>query len=465
MMIMAKKKEPKQESQEEGEVYVAATGSYYSKPQIDARKIKDIIRNNYLADQVFKLQSQTFTEKYRVEVRDRNGEVVPEMEDKMLAMLEAPGVQLWTRMQQAWVDIWEWGCFLANPVWEMNGPERILAKLRRLPPESFNHSPNSVETVYSEILPGIYLNDQGEMEFWQSTSDTSLEMVRLTNVFMATDPMSTELAGTSKIIPLVPLVTMLDFCWQAQMQKVNRVGSPTLFIKVTNPVKNASRDDVAYANTILKNWGKGTAYQLRDNMEVVELNLADNEAALNTIEALKARIKDFFSPSALMKKEGATIGGNAASEKAEVDTWKEGQQQMIESQFNPLAQEYLDSNGYEGFTVALHIGSQNVSVGDLEAKQAQIGYVTKSLTINEIRQKLAVPELSDDDLARLMDDYAKLNPPAPATPAAPSGLPYAFGPKEHVPTPEERALEAELQKIYDDASKQVMAALGSVSKE
>jgi len=452
------KRKPKasEEAVEEGVVYVAASGSYYSKPQIDAKKIRDCTRNNYLADQVAKLRAQIFTERYMIEVRDPKDEIDEELQTRELQMFEAKDVSLWTRMQQTWEDVWYWGPALFNPVWEMEGSERVLTKLRRLPPNSFAQAPMGVMTTYSEILQGVVLNDQGEIEWWQSPSELDMRQVQLSNVFMVTDPTSTELAGTSKIIPLVPLITMLDFCWQAQMQKVNRVGAPTLFIKVMNPVKNATRDDVAYANIILKSWGKGTAYQLRENMEVVELDITDNEAALNTIEALKTRIREFFAPAALMQKEGDTIGGNAAAEKDLFDMWIEGQHQWVEDAFSALAQEYLDSNGYEGYTARVRIGAQNVGIGELEAKQAQVGFQTQALTVNEIRRKLGEVDLSEEELAKLAEAYSRL-----IKQQSGPGFPFVMKEHdlEHMPGVEEKAYDLRLKRLYDDLSDRVIGAL------
>ncbi len=464
MAAKAKTVKPDLTSDAEGAIYVSSAGTYYTKPQIDAKAIKDCIRNNYLADQVSKLRSQIFTERYMIEVRDPDGNVDEELQSRMMRMCESPKVRLWIRMQQVWEDVWQWGCSPMNDVWEMQGAELVLTQLRRLPPESFARSPFTADLtlIYSEILQGILLDANGEMQFWQQASDYELQPKQLWNVTLMKDPTSTELAGTSKIIPLVPLIKMLDFCWQAQMQKINRVGAPTLFIKVTNPIKSKDRDDIAYANKILKNWGKGTAYQLRENMEVVELNVTDNEAALRTIDALKARIKEFFSPSELIKKEGATLGGNAMADTKLIDTWKEGQHQWIEDQFEQVLQKYLDGNAYEGFTVHVQIGAQDVSMGDLEVKQAQVGYQTQTLTVNEIREKLGEPELDDAALAKLAEDYSKAAPAASTGPAGSGGFPFQImkaHDKEHVPTAEERMFDDQLNRTYEELQNDVVKAL------
>lgn len=464
---MPAKEKKAQPVKEEGVAYVTAYGTYYDKPKVDADKIRDCLRNNYLADKVDKLRSLIFTEKFAIEVKDANGDPDEDLQKRLMAMCEQNDVRIWARMQQAWVDGFGWGPALFNPVWDWldgpNGKEYWLQKLRRLPPESFKEQPPGKRNACSEILPGIVLSDDmSSVEFWQAPVAGMTGTTQLKNVFMVRDPTSTELAGTSKIIPLVPLITMLNFCWQAQMQKVNRVGAPTIFIKVTNPVVNKAtkRDDIAYANTILLNWGKGTAYQLRENMEVVNLEVKESEVALSTIELIRQRIDDYVTPATLIRKEGQGIGGNATADKELVDTWVVGQHQWVEDQFEPLLQTYLDANGYEGYSVQIYIGARGAALGYLQAEQAKVGFQTRVASVNEIREMIGLSPLSDEEITKIVDEWGKIIP-------APASTPFGFtamdpcGYKEHAPTEAERALEEKLHAIYGSAAKKVIAALRS----
>jgi hypothetical protein len=461
---------------EEGVVYVSAAGTYYEKPRIDADKIKDSIGNNYLKEPIDRLQHQIFGDDLDIEVIDKNGDSDDEIAARLWQMCEQNDVNLWSATRVGWKDTVHWGPALFNPVWTKVDPvtlqpvpegsaggEYWLQKLRRLPPETFRQAPSKVQYTYSEILPGIVLNDAKQVEFWQMQDPLSLEPKQVKDVVMIKDPSSTELAGTSAILSLVPLVTMLNFSWQAQMQKVNRVGAPVMFIKINNPVVNKAqkRDDIAYANEILKNWGKGSAYQLRDNMEIVMLDFKDSEVSLNTIEVLRNRIRDYFSPNQPLQKEGNVIGGNAAAEKQLYDSYIKAQRFWIEDQFERLLQVYLDANGYEGYTVRIHIGSTNLGVGDLEVKQAQVGWQTRVLTVNEVRAKLGELALTDEEIAAMIEEWTKVSPaPQPTTPFGFQGM-TSCGFKEHAPTEEERQLEENLHAIYEKGAKKVIAALRS----
>lgn len=136
---MAKKKEEKATvgTVEEGDIYVGLGGLYYSKPQIDATKISDCLKNNYVSEQFVRLRGMVFIDKYKIEVKDAAGNEDVKLEQRLVQMCESKGVRLWSKMQMAYADIFGWGCAFFNPVWQQLDNERVLTKLRRLPPESF----------------------------------------------------------------------------------------------------------------------------------------------------------------------------------------------------------------------------------------------------------------------------------------------------------------------------------------
>lgn len=393
-------------STDEGVVYVAAAGTYYSAPEITSEDIVDALHNGYVQEQLEKTSAKIFNGMYSLSVKDPDGEELEDVAERVRGMAEASGVLLWARMKQAWVDMKAWGCLPVFPKWIKSGGETVLAELRRLPPESFGTAPDLSSAVYSDLLPGITLNADGEVELYQTQDTMSLAPVKLKpGVILLKNPGSTSLTGDSTIVYLVPVVRMLDFCWEAQMQKINRVGSPIFLIRI-NGVKRP--DDVTYAQSILKNWGKSTAFQLRENMEVVELDLTDNEAALNTIAALEKRIAAPFRPASSLDKEGSAIGGNAAAQKESEDDWVQGERTIIEDQFEALLQQYLDKNGYEGCTVEIRIAVKQQAPGELELNQAKTGFETGCMSINELREKLGLEDLSEDELVELMEERAKL---------------------------------------------------------
>lgn len=401
---------------EEGVIYVAQPGSRYDAQEIDADELAKVAENEYLRAQYRKVLPQIFSGMYRLTVRDHDGEEDEELTMRIKAMVEAPGVDLWSRMRQSWLDVRQWGPCLVYPRWVRSpgSAEVVLRELRRLDPYTFRHPPSErLGQVYSELLPGITLSEDGELELWQTQDALQLEPVRLKRgVLLLKDPMSAGLAGDSDILSLVPILRMLADAWAAQDQKVYRIGSPIMFIKVVNP----EQGDREYAQTILRNWGKDTAFQLRENMEFVEMKLHDNETALNTIEKLEEIVRAHFNPASALQKEGSTIGGNAAAEKETADEWIMGERSMIEDLWEGVVQRYLELNGFEGYSIELTIAARVQAPGDLELRQAQLGWQTRTLSPNEVRQRIGAPEIDDEKLAEIAAQWSLVTPSAPMSP-------------------------------------------------
>lgn len=407
----------KKETPEQGEVWVGAAGTYYVSPAIDADTIRDHLGNNYITEQFDRLQSLLFSDYYQIKVYpprktsdDMNEERDKDLEERLYVMCESPDVRLWDRIRQAWRDARGWGAAFLNPVWAVENGERVLKKLRRLDPYSFRKPPIREDYLYSQILRGVRKTGEDSVEFWQT--QTGDKMVRLSNIWMVKDPKSPEIAGTSDVIPVCGLISMLNFAWQAEIQKANRDGAPIVFAKITNPIKTGKTDQVREVQTHLRNWGKNTTYVHRDNVEFYTLDLKSTDTAEKIISMLENRIRDFFSPATLIKKMGESIGGNNAAEVDMIKLWCKGEHRWIEMDFaKRIIQEWLDTNGYEGYTGEIDIPEPRPDRADFEARQAEVGYATRSLTVNELRQKLGQPPLSEEELTALEEHYAKVNQP------------------------------------------------------
>jgi hypothetical protein len=439
--------------QSEGDAYVWTGGFYYVKPTINADTILDVLKNKYVYDSINKLRSMIFVDKYKIEVLDPDREIDDELSTRLMSMAEK--IRLWPKMQMAWVDEFGWGLSPWNPVWDWVGNEYVLTDLRRLPPESFKDSAPGGTLYTDEILKGICLDKERNVHYWQTSGIAGVKPTEITNIFPVRDPTSPGMAGQSKIIPLIPIVSMLNFTWKAQMQKVNRVGSPNIFIKVTNPIGNPSdpNSDVSYAQKILNNWGKDSAYQLRENMTVENINPQDNQSALQTVQQLAKEIKDYFSPSSLFKKEGDTLGGNAGAEKDLTDLYISGQHSWVEDAFEPLFDPYFEANGFEGYELQIHIGRTAATLGAAERAMAEIGFATRTLSPNEIREKLGTMPLTDEQMATMAGQWNIINPPVTG------GSLIQLAAKEHTPTTDEEKAAAKIRKEQEEAVEQIVRGL------
>ncbi|MDD5220941.1 MAG: hypothetical protein PHV11_10265, partial [Candidatus Bipolaricaulis sp.] len=246
---MATERKRKSDKPEEGVTYYFAPGGFeYKSPKINADEIAKIIENKVIDEGLTKQQRILFQHDIKVSVFDTKKK---EVDADLTAALEdmTADVSLDFALQRAWRDTAEWGPALINPVWDYEGSEFRLLKLKRLPPESFADLGPTATYVYNKILPGVSINDKtGQVEYWQR--DSKGIMHQLTNVEMLTDPVKAQLGGSPAILPVFPYVKMLTHSWMRQMQKVNIYGSGGIwFLKVDDP----TGDDKKFAQNLVNN--------------------------------------------------------------------------------------------------------------------------------------------------------------------------------------------------------------------
>lgn len=150
---------------------------------------------------------------------------------------------------------------------------------------------------------------------------------------------------------MVSILGMLGFTWNTQMEQVNRVGAKILFMRVKNPqgasTRNNSVSDNDYANAIVKNWGKDTAFVLRENFEIEDVKLTDDSNNLEIIDALNNLIIEYVTPASFISKGQETrLGGNDNAQKELLDNYIRGVHSWLEDQFEMLLMRYLEYNQY-----------------------------------------------------------------------------------------------------------------------
>jgi len=362
---MAPKKTDK--TLEQGPIWVAASGlTWQEKPTLDADEILKLRENYYWAGVRQALANLVYRERYTLEVLDRDLNPDEEKTTALQRMVDRPEVDLWSKLCMVLPDWYDWGIALFNDVWGKDGQVWTLKKLRRLPPELFAKAPFGASLyTYSEILKGITLNEAGEVVYY-ATDATTHAPQRLENVTAFRDPTVPDLAGRPMIRPVVSVVRMLDFAWTAQMQQLKRIGAPIMFIRM----EKWTDEDVAYAQNLLRNWGKDTGFLLRPNMELVELPVKEGTVAQETIERLAGMVVDFFSAAKLIGKDGTLIGGSAAPELDLLYSFCAGIHRKMESNAEALLQPWCDLNGWSDYTVRVHIPSPAVDRAELNLKIA-----------------------------------------------------------------------------------------------
>jgi hypothetical protein len=395
--------------QESGTIYVTSWGATYTQPVIDAEKIAKISDNVYLAGALDKQQRTLFKDKKEFEVRgvDPEGEPDKDLSERLTSMCLAKDVDLWFNLQIAWRESAIWGPAIFNPVWDDVDGEYSLIKLRHLPSESFSSAGTNYSRIKNPLLPGICVNEKTEeIEFWQKQVDG--RVIQLENVVMMSDPVrSGQVGGKPLILPIIPVLNMMDFTWKGRMQQENRLGGGGLFaLKITSPKK----DDKKYAQTILKNISRGVAFQLRENMEVVNLGINETATASNTIDALDRLISDYFSPASSISKDGTLIGGSSSPEYDLYLSYIQGQQAWVETSFERLLDPYLLNNGYEEWSIIVDIPEPTIDRSQFFVAAAESAYRTQSISLNERRAiytkaGIELPELEDEEKSKLKEEY------------------------------------------------------------
>jgi len=194
------------------------------------------------------------------------------------------------------------------------------------------------------------------------------------------------------------------------MQLLNRIASPPLFGKITEEMIRPEdvMSDEDYLDLILKNWGKNVVFQLRSNMDFVDPKFKDNRHALDTIRELQTTLDRYFSPTNLITSEGNTLGGSSSSELETQNQYIRGIHRWLEEQFEAILNHYLDVNQYEGYAVRITIPEPSIDRSELEMKQAQVGFSTRALTLDERREHLGARAADDEIRAELEREFASM---------------------------------------------------------
>ena len=449
-------------TKEEGTIYISSTGGYYEAPEIDADKLRDFKDNIYGRGISNKLKNLIFGDKFTLEILDAKSETDEDLRKAITQMCVSKDIRLWANMQRAFMDIFWYGIALFNPVWGYENNEYKLLKLRHLPAYTFRTAPVTGTTkIYSQILQGITLNeDKNEIEFWQTDENGITHLIK--NVFYVKDPTAEGLAGESIAVPLVADIEMLKYAWDMQMKQLHRTGAKILFIKVTNPQaasnKNDGVGDIEYANGLLEKWSTDMAFQLRENMELIDPGIKDDSNNLEIINTLHKMAIDYVSPTSFIEREGG-IGGSEKERSEMLFRYIRGIHSHYEDQFEMLLNRYLEYNEYKDYIINIHIPTPSIDRSEIELKQAVEGFKTKSLTVNEIRKRLGEEGLDEKDTEELLKLYERLQPPKVGGMMEAMENATEVTIKKETPKKVEKSLEEELKEASEKLENSVLKAL------
>lgn len=389
----------------------------YTSPAITADKLRETLQNVYVQSELSKRSLVFFPNSVKIEALDPQQEINEEMTHHLQNMIDAAEVKLTSRVKQADSDSYNWGMGAFNPVWMRRGNEIYLAKLRHLPAWSFDQAPTTVSMMetWSDILQGVVLNEKGQPAYYQRQDSYASDPVEIKNILIVKNPQDEGLAGDSKLISLAQILEMLKYCWNIEMQAANRAGAPIFFIRITDPQAaceaNGWVSDVAYANMIIKNWSKNKQFVLRDNMEIINLDVGQQVDVLPMIEVLKKIIEDYFSISKMISKDGTLIGGSSGPELQLLNQAIKGCHNWLLSPFEDLLNQYFVMNGFpDGWTVRLSIELNEPDRTEAKIKQAEVVIKGQCGDLDDLRALLPDLEPADDAKKKSIAEFwAKFN--------------------------------------------------------
>jgi hypothetical protein len=366
------------------------------------RKIKEI--NPYWNKIINNLDQVIFTGQPWIKNLNEDGQtdkITEKLDRRMGKLFFKQKVAIGTKARVSWKDTVQYGGGVFNPIWGKEGSETIPLRLRHLQTDSFADPPYGKSDIYNRILQGIVVGEDGETpEFYQTLKSGTQK--KLTNAFLIRNPIGDQLAGPPLLQPLIPLVVMLDFSWQAQMQKVNRIGAPIIFMMIND----ATDDDIAFGQMFLANWGKNTGMHIRPNMQLIIPDLKDNSSAMETITALTKEAMRFGTPVNMItdSKEGRTlVGGSSNAELRMVYDYVRMQQQWITDEWQPYVQTYLDANDYSGYIAHLMFPAPSLDLSQMYREVVETGFRTQTIgrkdrrdILNKI-EGIDLPVLSVDE--------------------------------------------------------------------
>ncbi len=388
---------------------------------VTAEKLYNLRGNGYAAGLSSKRHNLILSTQdgrpWPIEVLDPENEVDEELQTTLERMFTAPTVDYWSKLHMAFDDTDWYGLGFFNPVWESAEGEIVLTKLRHLPAHTFDRLPPGYK-LYSQILQGVVINAQGEVEYWQRQDPSKAHPDKLdaANLFTVKNPACGELAGDPFMRPLFPFFSMLEYCWNSEMQLAHRIGVPTIFPKLTGPAQPASdlnggKGDLEYMEEMAMYWGKDSAYPLRDNMTIETLKITESDIVGEIIDRIHRVLIEYSSPSSFVNKDGTLIGGSDKQAGNLMNMYINGTRTWLANGFiNPLLQYYLTANGYEGYKAYVKVPLLSEDQADVRLREAELGVKYWTLDYNEVRERLKAEGLDEESIRKIIEFWRANQP-------------------------------------------------------
>lgn len=409
-----------------GYTFVSSVIEPYHVSKIDAETIYELTNNLYVVGPVTQTTNLVIAGAPTIEVYDEKGDPVEDLSRELNTMFSQPSCSLSAVSRSAMKDLMNWGISLYNWVWQRDDIGRLICTaLNRIHPYNLSVRPSGGSTgkTYGRVLPGIvYDRDDRSVHYYhRQDSGTPFEIPEK-DLLVIRDSACDYPDGNSVIYPIAPIIEFINYSWNALGQQMYRTGAPIIFIKITNPnperIVNGEKiqSDVDYAREFMANWGKDTAFPLRENFEIISIDVKEGTLAVRAIDFAQNTIRDYLNPNGMLGKDGALISGNSDASLRLLNNSIKGWITLLETSLSEIPNYYLRHNGYpDTYHAAVRIPHSVVEDQSMKLQQAQLGASTHTLTVNEVRELLGREGLSDEELAGIIQEWNLVTPPTPST--------------------------------------------------
>lgn len=413
---------------ESGLVYVYDHNTVkWSDPKLDVDTIKMMMRNPYMHRPVTQLMNLLFPHADPIiNVIDDTDHEDEEAAKQLRRMFRKPDSNLKALAKRCWLSWFYWGPFIYNLVYEkeLNAEGwRMIKAIRHLPAETFTSYSLGIPgkeglqiVCRSELLPGISRYSDGEIYYCQTNYLGTVNVLKNVKHVAPPNDLSGDPAGMPLCYVALALIEMLNFCWACQRQRISRVGAPSIFLIVEDPQERIDAatgtkvNDLDYAQDVLKNWGKNNLFPLLGNMKPVPVPANESDSAMTTISALAKLINDQWSPLGLIATEGSSkIGGGDEAGLDLLRSFRSGFLDPVAELFVGIAEDWLQVNGYEGYSVIIKFPEFDPKNGELNLRRAQEGRAAKDISRNEHRKLLDLESMTEEDLDKVQEEWEMQN--------------------------------------------------------
>jgi len=418
-------------------------GGGYTAPVITPTRAMQYLKNVHTATQLENLQVQVFPGPPDVWVEDETGE---QDEDKTKELKETfEKVRGYASMQISWYEVMGLGASVKSSGYTRSGGPLNITEIRNLPAFRFSQYPG-IGDIQNELMPGIVVNDAGETEVYQTSSD-GMTQTKITNYHIITEPTAPQPAGEAYILPIYPIIAAIDHANKAADQQVDRIAAPSIFAQL----EEQNAQVAAWAKTFVKKWGKDTSFVIPRGVTFPDVKIRETRTAEDRLNMLVKWIENYFNPTTVLQK-GNSMG---ASDQGAARIWANyiaGTQSWIEGAYEEFFQPLLTANGYDNLYVRIRLKRPELDRSSEIREQIKVGIEGKAITTEEIRDNLSELVLKDTDdalLTMLGEQYASAITPSP------------FGnvvPAEQLK--KEETTEKRINRAHNKAEKRLLKLIG-----